>query len=421
MLSQKTIEIIKAITPLVAANAETLTRRFYVLLFENNPEVAEYFNPANQATGVQQRALADAICAYFSNIDNLDALTPAVLLIAHKHCSLGIKAEHYPVVGKNLLAAVQDVMGDAATPEIIEAIAEAYGELAQIFITVESSIYHEQQEKEGGWNGFRTFVVDRRVEETKDIVSFYFKALDGGKLPDYLPGQYLTLRIEDLYKKFAPRNYSLSDAPNGEYFRISVKRERACENQLPDGVISNHIHEHLKVGDKIELGPPCGEFVIDEGIIQQNPIVLIAGGIGITPLLAMAKFATAKDSSQPVHLLHVVRNESMHPFRSEIASLVNERQLKFKSYYSEQSPCENDPDRWKATGEWISSAVTEAKNSSFDDIKDAMYYVCGPKGFMKSAISQLLAMSIPQDRIRFEFFGPLQSTSENGAASCPFH
>ena len=141
MLTERTIEIVKATAPAVAAHAEAITRRFYTLMFAGNPEVKAYFNQAHQHSGGQQRALAGAICAYAANIDNLAALGPAVELIAQKHCSLGIQAEHYPIVGKHLLVAIKDVLGDAATEEVIAAWAEAYGFLAKVFIEREAAIY----------------------------------------------------------------------------------------------------------------------------------------------------------------------------------------------------------------------------------------------------------------------------------------
>ena len=150
MLSPQTIEIVKATAPAVAEHAETITRRFYTLMFEGNPEVLAYFNPAHQHSGGQQRALAGAICAYAANSDNLGALGPAVELIAQKHCSLGIQAEHYPIVGKHLLVAIKDVLGDAATDEVIGAWAEAYGFLAEVFIGREAAIYQEQAAAPGG-------------------------------------------------------------------------------------------------------------------------------------------------------------------------------------------------------------------------------------------------------------------------------
>lgn len=141
-------------------------------MFTHNPEVAPFFNPANQAGGTQQRALASAICAYAANIDNLEVLGGAVELIAHKHTSLQIKPEHYPIVGENLLASIREVLGDGATDDVINAWAEAYGFLADILIGREKQIYKESAEKEGGWDGFRRFKIERKERESDIITSF---------------------------------------------------------------------------------------------------------------------------------------------------------------------------------------------------------------------------------------------------------
>ncbi|MBR9804807.1 NO-inducible flavohemoprotein, partial [bacterium] len=262
MLSAKTIEIVKAITPLVAANAETITRCFYQRMFTANPEVKAYFNQAHQFSGGQQKALAGAICAYFTHIDNLEVLGPAVELIAQKHCSLGIQPEHYPIVGKNLLEAIQEVMGEAATPEILAAVGEAYGLLADVCIKREAEIYEQQREAAGGWNGYRSFVVDRKVQESDEVFSFYLRPADGGAIPDYLPGQYITVKIDHPITPTSPRNYSLSDQPGGNRFRISVKRENPLTTNAPAGLISNYLHESVNEGDTLEIGPPCGEFTL---------------------------------------------------------------------------------------------------------------------------------------------------------------
>src|SRR5688500_597214 len=173
MLNERTIEIVKATAAAVAPQAEAITRRFYSLMFAENPEVTAYFNQAHQHSGGQQRALAGAICAYAANIDNLAALGPAVELIAQKHCSLGIQPEHYPIVGKHLLAAIKDVLGDAATDEVIAAWGEAYGLLAKVFINREEEIYQAHESAPGGWRGFRPFVVRRKAVESDCIASFY--------------------------------------------------------------------------------------------------------------------------------------------------------------------------------------------------------------------------------------------------------
>src|SRR6187402_1149259 len=145
MLSQQTIDIVKSTAPILEQHGETLTRHFYERMFRVNPEVAPFFNPAHQAAGSQQKALAGAICAYAANIDNLEVLGGAVELIAQKHASLQIKPEHYPIVGQNLLASIREVLGEGATDEVIQAWGEAYGFLANILIGREREIYHQNE------------------------------------------------------------------------------------------------------------------------------------------------------------------------------------------------------------------------------------------------------------------------------------
>src|SRR5687768_15626093 len=155
MLTPAMIDIVKSTAPAVAAHAEQITRRFYILMFAGDPQVKSFFNAAHQHAGGQQRALAGAICAYAANIDNLAALGPAIEVIAQKHCSLGIEPEHYPIVGKHLLVAIKDVLGDAATEQVIAAWGEAYGFLASVLIERERAIYAAQMANPGGWNGTR--------------------------------------------------------------------------------------------------------------------------------------------------------------------------------------------------------------------------------------------------------------------------
>src|SRR5436190_4372987 len=155
MLSDKTVAIVKSTAPILEQHGETLTRHFYARMFEKNPEVGPFFNRTNQSKGTQQRALAAAICAYAANIDNLEVLGGAVELIAQKHASLQIRAEHYPIVGENLLASIREVLGEGATEAVIAAWAEAYGFLANILIGRENEIYHQHQLTPHGWMGFK--------------------------------------------------------------------------------------------------------------------------------------------------------------------------------------------------------------------------------------------------------------------------
>lgn len=401
MLSQKTIEIIKSITPAVAANAETITRCFYRRMFEGNPEVQAYFNPAHQHSGGQQQALAGAICAYFSHIDQLEVLGPVVNLIAHKHCSLGVQPEHYPIVGKHLLAAIGEVMGDAVTDEIVAAVTEAYEFLANVCIEREGEIYAAQRTANGGWNGYRAFIVDRKERESDAVTSFYLKPANGGAVPHFEPGQYITVKIDHPTTPTSPRNYSLSDRPGVGHYRISVKREPALLATAPDGLISNYLHDHVQVGDHVQLGPPCGEFTIPEKATER-PIVLLAGGIGVTPLLSMAKSLVHRQVQTPIFFLQAARNSSVHALADEVRNL-SRHGATVTTHVMYDAPLAED-----TTGTHCDSTGTidRAFLEQWVPYEQAEFYFCGPKPFMQTIYGALQELGVGEDRIHFEFFGP---------------
>lgn len=410
MLSEKTIRIVKEITPVVAANAEAVTTRFYVRMFEGNPEVKPFFNQAHQHSGGQQKALAGAICAYFSHIDNPAVLMPAVELIAQKHCSLGIKPDHYPIVGKHLLEAIQDVMGDAATVEIVDAVAEAYGVLADIFIGRERSIYNEQHTAPGGWNGYRNFVVDRKVGESDVVTSFYLRPEDEGTLPTFRAGQYVTVHIDHPVTPTSPRNYSLSDRPGVDHFRISVKREARLHPDAPDGLISNYLHDEIEPGRLVKVGPPCGEFTLDTETSEGRPIVLLAGGIGITPLLSMAKSIVHTHPDLPVYFLQAARNSGSHAFADEITNLQSiGSNLHTRVLYD--APLDGDVENGRCDA--VGFVTTELLRA-WTPYDDADFYFCGPKPFMKNIHACLQELNVDKTRIRYEFFGPQEELAATG-------
>ncbi len=413
MLSPKTVEIVKAITPAVAANAEAITRNFYERMFRENPEVQAYFNQAHQHSGGQQKALAGAICAYFTHIDNLGALGPAVELIAQKHCSLGIAPEHYPIVGKHLLAAIKDVMGDAATDEIIGAVAEAYQLLATVCIDRERQIYDQQRTAPGGWNGYREFVVARKEVESDVVTSLYLVPADGGPLADFLPGQYITVRVAHPVTPTSPRNYSLSDRPGAGHYRISVKREVALSEGCPDGLISCYLHDSIQPGDKLEIGPPCGEFVVDLEAVGDRPIVLLAGGIGVTPLMSMAKSLAAQGAANAIYFLQAARNSQTHALVGDLRQLgADHANVYTKVVYNEPLDGDLENGHCDRTG-YVDTDLLKA----WAPVDQAEFYFCGPRGFMLNVYAALKQLGVPEDRIHFEFFGPRQDIETVAAAS----
>ena len=186
MLTKQTIDTIKATVPVLEVHGLAITKTFYANLFKDNPQLLNIFNHTNQKKDRQQTALANTVYAAAVHIENLEAIVPAVVQIANKHVSLGILPEHYPIVGKYLLAAIKEVLGDAATDEIIEAWGLAYGVIADIFISVEEDLY-KAAENNGGWRLFKDFKIAKIVEESDAVKSFYLQPVDGAPLPAFMP------------------------------------------------------------------------------------------------------------------------------------------------------------------------------------------------------------------------------------------
>ena len=397
LLSDSTIQIIQAITPAVAEHAVQITTIFYKRLFQANPEVKAFFNFANQESGRQPLALAGAVAAYFSNIDRLEVLGPAVELIAQKHCSLGVQPEHYPIVGGHLLDAIGEVMGDAVTDEVVAAVGEAYGLLAHICIERERRIYQQQKAAAGGWNGYRQFAVKQKKVESDEVTSFYLQPTDGRAISNYLPGQYLTVKFDLSDDPTAPRNYSLSHRPGQDFYRISVKREPATTTG-PAGLVSNHLHDQVNEGDVIEAGPPCGEFTLDTASEDAAPLVFLAGGIGITPLLSMIHSALHANTSRKLSLIHACRSPSVRAFTDEVAGLQSENPNLACHFLYEDS---NSGD---AMGH-----LTKDQLAEWSDIKNAEFYCCGPPAFLNHVTALMNELSVDASRQHMEFFGPKPS------------
>ncbi|WP_248322424.1 NO-inducible flavohemoprotein [Caballeronia sp. Sq4a] len=389
MLSAEHRAIIKATVPLLESGGEALTRHFYATMLNEHPEVRPMFNQAHQASGAQQRALANGVLMYARHIDELDKLGGLVGQIINKHVALNIQPEHYPIVGSCLLRSIREVLGaDIATDAVIEAWAAAYGQLADLLIGLEEGIYSEREHAPGGWRGTRRFVVARKVAESDEITSFYLVPEDGGSLLDFHPGQYIGLRVfidgEELR-----RNYSLSAAPNGREYRISVKREK-------EGKVSSFLHDRIHERDTLDLYPPAGDFRLEHG---DKPLVLISGGVGITPTLAMLHAALATTKRQ-IHFIHAARHGGAHAFRETIDELAARYpQLKRFYCYENRRAGDSEPHGVGFVNETLLEQWLPAN-------RDVDAYFLGPMSFMKAVKKHLKALGVPEAQSRYEFFGP---------------
>jgi nitric oxide dioxygenase len=391
MLSTEHKAIITATVPILEQGGEALTRHFYQSMFRDYPHVSPLFNQANQHEGTQQRALANAVLMYAKNIERLENLGPLVNTIINKHVSLQIQPEHYPVVGASLLKAIREVLGEEiATDAVIEAWGAAYGQLADILIGAEENIYQENEQAEGGWRGGREFKVASKIVESDEITSFVLVPADGGKIVAHKPGQYIGI-VVDMNGNQQRRQYSLSAAANGTDYRISVKRE-------PGGAVSNFLHDQVHAGDSIQLFPPSGEFVLAD---SDKPLVLISGGVGITPTLAM--LTQALTSNRPIHFIHAARHAGVHAFRDHIDALAAKHpQLQRFYCYETADAAGTQP---HATGYLNPQQLTKW----LPETRDVEAYFLGPTPFMKAIKSHLQELGVPQSQTYYEFFGPAEA------------
>ncbi|WNF38979.1 NO-inducible flavohemoprotein [Bacillaceae bacterium IKA-2] len=400
MLSTEKIAIIKSTVPVLAEHGEKITKCFYEMMFTDHPELLNIFNHANQKQGKQPKALANTVYAAAMHIDNLEAIIPVVKQIAHKHRSLNIKASHYPIVGKYLLLAIKDVLGDAATDDIMNAWAEAYGIIADVFISVEKEMYAEAASVDGGWKEFRKFVVSKKVKESDVITSFYFKPEDGGKITSFQPGQYISIKVVIDGEQYTHiRQYSLSDSSGNEYYRISPKLE-VGQGDIPGGKVSHYLHNDIVEGDIVELTSPAGDFVLKTE--SELPVVLISGGVGQTPMISMLKTLADNHPEKEVTYIHAAINGSTHAFKDEVLEIDNEND-QIKSFLCYETPAVEDKAAQSYQKEgyfdlnWLQSIL---KNNQ------AEFYFCGPIPFMKAVNNALIEWEVPEARINYEFFGP---------------
>jgi nitric oxide dioxygenase len=393
MLSDTHRTIVKSTVPLLESGGEALITHFYQMLLRDYPQVLPLFNKAHQASGDQPRALANGVLMYARHIDRLEQLGDLVSTIVSKHVALQILPEHYPMVGDSLLRAIREVLGaEIATDEVIAAWGAAYGQLADILIGLEKNVYDAKAAATGGWRGARKFIVARTEQESDEITSFYFEPQDGQPLMAFEPGQYIGLRVTVDGEEMR-RQYSLSTSlptalNNGSQYRISVKRE-------PGGKVSNYLHDAIHAGSVIELFPPSGDFTLTP---NQKPLLLISGGVGITPMLAMLE--AALPSGRPIVFIHSARHAGVHAFRKHVDALA-QKHPHLQRFFCYGEARAEDPQP-HATGLLDRAQLQQWMPASTD--VDA--YFVGPKGFMKAIKRHLHDIGVPATQSRYEFFGP---------------
>jgi len=258
------------------------------------------------------------------------------------------------------------------------------------------------------WEGFREFRVARKVfeDEGHSICSFHLVPADDRALPSFKPGQFLTFRLDARdadtgEHKEIVRCYSLSDRPGLDHYRISVKRAPppASSPDLPPGLSSNQLHDTVQEGDVLAARAPGGHFFLEFG---SGPIVLIAGGIGVTPMLSMLNLSVLNESSREIWFFYGVRNSTEHIMKEHLETLAREHpNFQLHVCYSKPLPGDVEGSDYQHEGHVDITLLRLTLSLAPYD-----FYVCGPRPMMETLVPALADWGVPDQKIHYEAFGP---------------
>lgn len=412
-LSYKQTQIIRSTIPALRDHGERITTTFYRNMLQAHPELHNIFNDVNIANARQPRALTAVILKFAADINNISELIPRLERMCHKHCSLGIKPEHYQIVGKYLIDAFGEVLGPVMTAEARVAWDKAYWVLARMLIGREEQMYRGFESE--GWKGWRKFWVSKKVQETDCITSFYLSPKDGKRLPEFLPGQYISIKLEMDSGYVQLRQFALSDSPKPDHYRITVKRDRGMQvkkaggvTNVNPGVVSNIMLDDLQRGDEVEVSHPAGEIFLDRLSGGQHvPIVLISAGVGVAPMISILNSVIEHQPSRPVSFIHGSQRDM--PFEDHVRRVrqaaPNVSVNIFKSRLAEADFIGVDFDYDVR----VDLAAVKPEDLYLSN-GSAEYYICGPEQFMVEMSDYLVMQGVSLARVKFSPFstGELQ-------------
>ncbi|HDD0801121.1 TPA: nitric oxide dioxygenase [Staphylococcus aureus] len=380
MLTEQEKDIIKQTVPLLKEKGTEITSIFYPKMFKAHPELLNMFNQTNQKRGMQSSALAQAVMATAVNIDNLSVIKPVIMPVAYKHCALQVYAEHYPIVGENLLKAIQDVTGLEEHDPVIQAWAKAYGVIADVFIQIEKEIYDQMM-----WIGFKPFKITNIKQESEDIKSFTVET-EEYDFSEFTPGQYITVDVSsDKLPYRAKRHYSIVSGEKN-HLTFGVKRDVTTEHE---GEVSTILHDEIKEGDMINLAAPVGGFVLEN---TTEPQLFLGSGIGVTPLVAMYEAASAKGLD--TQMVQVAENEQHLPFKDNFNSIASHHDnAKLYTHLKDKQG-------------YIGAEELQVFLANKPEI-----YICGGTKFLQSMIEALKSLNYDMDRVHYETFIPRLSVA----------
>jgi ferredoxin-NADP reductase len=287
----------------------------------------------------------------------------------------------------------------------------------------------QPERSSAAWSGLRAFRVARRTFEdaAQTQCSFYLEPVDGLALPDYKPGQFLTFSLvlpaaPGTEARTITRCYSLSDSPSPDHYRVTIKRVVAPAEPVgvPDGVASNFFHDHVHAGNTLQVRAPSGHFYLDANGL--TPVVLIAGGIGITPMMSMLRWCAQHQPQRAVHLFYGVRNSAEHAYKAVLEDMAAKLpQLRLQVVYSKPLPDDRAGLDYQHPGRVDLALLKQTLPRG-----EHQFYICGPTAMMESLVPGLSAWGVASTDIHFEAFGPAsvrlpkaETLAQSAAAAMP--
>lgn len=383
-ITDKQKRIVRSTSFILREHGKEITSIFYKHLFQAHPELLNFFNQTNQKMGTQPLALANIIYFAAENIDHLDILMPQITTIAHKHRALAVQPEHYPIIGKYILKAISEFLGDRATTEIMDAWTAAYDTVASIFIETEKKLYEQLGDDEES-KGFIPFTIVKKEKIAEGpIYAVELQRADGGSLIDYHSGQYITLRVkkDGLYHN---RHYGLVRLFDGKIYRIAMKIESDCD---PKGVFTNDFMAHYDEGDTIYGTLPAGSFSVYD---KAKHHLFIAGGVGITVLSTMIEDLCLQNKAHIVTVLHCVASPAHAAYKDRLKKILPDRHVHWIF------------DDRKMLADLIAKHVTP----------ETHVYLCAGVALMKDVEHHLSKCRLPSSQIHINSFRPILSVAKN--------
>lgn len=264
------------------------------------------------------------------------------------------------------------------------------------------------------WPSYRKFAVESVIEESESAKSFILIPMDGGPLAPFLPGQHLPLRLHIAGQpRPVIRCYTLSDCFHKRHYRLTIKKELppTTNANVPSGLSSTYFHEGLLVGDTIEAKAPSGKFHLDPN--QTHPVVMLAGGIGVTPMMSMINGLCQVGSRRDVYFVFALRHGGDHVFKEHLRSLMARwPNIRMHVLYETPRPQDVAGADYDRVGRINGALLREILPSL-----DMEYYVCGPSGMMNAISETLMNEGVLRERIRTESFGPSSLSFRSAVAA----